>query len=52
MKAYERADFSAAYPVLRGVAPLLTALVTLGWLGEHAAPAQMSRASRCSAAGW
>jgi multidrug transporter EmrE-like cation transporter len=42
VKAYERADFSAAYPVLRGVAPLVTALVTIGWLGEHATPAQVA----------
>ena len=42
VKAYERADFSAAYPVLRGVAPLITALVTIGWLGEHATPAQVA----------
>lgn len=42
VRAYERADFSAAYPVLRGVAPLITALVTLGWLGEHATPVQVA----------
>ncbi|KQT34803.1 hypothetical protein ASG29_01180 [Sphingomonas sp. Leaf412] len=42
VKAYERADFSAAYPVLRGVAPLLTALVTLAWLGERATTAQIA----------
>jgi drug/metabolite transporter (DMT)-like permease len=42
VNAYERADFSAAYPVLRGVAPLITALVTIGWLGEHATPAQVA----------
>ncbi len=41
VRAYERADFSAAYPVLRGVAPLITALVTIGWLGEHTSPAQI-----------
>jgi drug/metabolite transporter (DMT)-like permease len=42
VKAYERADFSAAYPVLRGVAPLVTALVTIGWLGEAASWAQVA----------
>lgn len=36
VKAYEHADFSAAYPVLRGTAPLVTALVTIGVLGEGA----------------
>lgn len=40
VKAYEAADFSAAYPVLRGVAPLLTALMTLGLLHEHATVTQ------------
>lgn len=42
VRAYERADFSAAYPVLRGVAPLLTAVVTLGLLGERASAAQVA----------
>lgn len=42
VKAYETADFSAAYPVLRGIAPLLTALVTLGVLREHATIAQVA----------
>ena len=41
VRAYERADFSAAYPVMRGVAPLITALMTIGWLGEQATPAQI-----------
>jgi drug/metabolite transporter (DMT)-like permease len=34
IRAYQVADFSAAYPVLRGTAPLLTAIVTIGLLGE------------------
>ncbi len=42
VKAYERADFSAAYPVLRGVAPLVTALVTIGWLGEATSGGQVA----------
>jgi drug/metabolite transporter (DMT)-like permease len=34
IRAYQVADFSAAYPVLRGTAPLLTAIATIGLLGE------------------
>lgn len=34
VRAYEVGDFSAAYPVLRGVAPLATAAVSVGLLGE------------------
>ena len=36
VRAYQVGDLSAVYPVLRGTAPLLTALVTLGILGEPA----------------
>ena len=36
IRAYQVADFSAAYPVLRGTAPLVTALVTLGLLRQPA----------------
>jgi drug/metabolite transporter (DMT)-like permease len=36
VRAYQVGDLSAVYPVLRGTAPLLTALVTLGLLGEPA----------------
>lgn len=36
VQAYQRADLSIAYPVLRGIAPVLTALVTIGLLGEPA----------------
>ncbi|RIA44026.1 putative membrane protein [Hephaestia caeni] len=36
IRAYQVGDLSAVYPVLRGTAPLLTALVTLGVLGEPA----------------
>jgi drug/metabolite transporter (DMT)-like permease len=35
IRAYQVSDFSSAYPVLRGTAPLVTAGVTLGLLGEH-----------------
>ena len=36
VRAYQVGDLSAVYPVLRGTAPLLTALVTLGILREPA----------------
>lgn len=36
IRAYQLADLSAAYPVLRGTAPVVTALVTVGLLGEPA----------------
>lgn len=36
VRAYEVGDFSAAYPVLRGVAPLATAMISVGLLGEPA----------------
>jgi len=42
IRAYQVADFSAAYPVLRGTAPLVTALVTLGVLGEPASARQVA----------
>ena len=35
IRAYQISDFSAAYPVLRGTAPLVTGGVTVGLLGEH-----------------
>jgi multidrug transporter EmrE-like cation transporter len=41
VQAYARADLSTAYPVLRGIAPVLTALVTIGALGEPASVADM-----------
>jgi len=42
IRAYRIADLSAAYPVLRGTAPLITALVTLGFLHEHATTSQIA----------
>jgi drug/metabolite transporter (DMT)-like permease len=36
IRAYQLGDLSAVYPVLRGTAPLVTAVVTLGVLGEPA----------------
>lgn len=41
IRAYQIADFSAAYPVLRGTAPLLTAVVTIGLLGEGGSAAEI-----------
>jgi drug/metabolite transporter (DMT)-like permease len=38
MRAYASSDFSAIYPAMRGTAPLLTALVAVGLLGEAVAP--------------
>jgi drug/metabolite transporter (DMT)-like permease len=35
IRAYQVSDFSSAYPVLRGTAPLVTAGVTLGLLGDN-----------------
>lgn len=42
IRAYRIADLSAAYPVLRGTAPLITALVTLGFLREPATTSQIA----------
>jgi drug/metabolite transporter (DMT)-like permease len=36
VRALEASDFSAAYPILRGTAPLVTAAVAIGLLGEAA----------------
>jgi drug/metabolite transporter (DMT)-like permease len=32
---YRRADMSLAYPLMRGTAPLIVAVVGAGWLAEH-----------------
>lgn len=42
VRAYEVGDFSAAYPVARGAAPLLTALVVLGVFAEPARPLEIA----------
>ncbi|MGH6614735.1 EamA family transporter [Sphingomonas sp.] len=42
VRAYAIGDLSAVYPVLRGSAPLITAGVTIGVLGEHATIAQIA----------
>ncbi|MCY1059247.1 DMT family transporter [Nannocystis sp. SCPEA4] len=41
VRAFEVGDFSAAYPVARGTAPLLTALVVLGVFHEPARPLEL-----------
>jgi len=35
VRAFETSDFSAAYPVMRGVAPMLTATLAILVFGEH-----------------
>jgi drug/metabolite transporter (DMT)-like permease len=42
IRAYKIGDLSAVYPVLRGTAPLITAMVTLGLLGERATTGQIA----------
>jgi multidrug transporter EmrE-like cation transporter len=42
IKAYQIAEFSAAYPVLRGTAPAVTAVVTIGFLKEPASLADIA----------
>ncbi|URW75802.1 DMT family transporter [Sphingomonas donggukensis] len=42
VRAFDTSDFSAAYPVLRGVAPLLTAIVVIGLLGEPATAGEIA----------
>jgi len=37
IRTYEAADFSAAYPAMRGTAPLLTAMLSVMLFGEHLA---------------
>ncbi len=39
VKAFEGADFSVAYPVMRGIAPALAASVAIGVFGEPLQPA-------------
>lgn len=38
IKAFEGADMSAVYPVMRGTAPVLAALVSVLWLGDPISP--------------
>lgn len=41
VRAFDASDFSAAYPVMRGTAPLLTAAVMIGLVGEPASAADI-----------
>lgn len=42
IRAYAAADYSAAYPVMRGSAPLVTAAVTVGLFGERLSMAELA----------
>jgi drug/metabolite transporter (DMT)-like permease len=41
VRAFETSDFSAAYPILRGTAPLVTAALAIGVLGEPASTREL-----------
>lgn len=41
-RAYRAADMSQAYPLMRGTAPLIVALVSRFWLGEHLSAAAVA----------
>ena len=38
IKAFEGADMSAVYPVMRGTAPMLAAMISVLWLGDPISP--------------
>ncbi|MBO9621798.1 MAG: EamA family transporter [Sphingomonas sp.] len=42
VRAFQTSDLSAAYPILRGTAPLVTAAVVIGLLGEPASPRELA----------
>src|SRR5690606_13970382 len=42
VRAFETSDLSAAYPILRGTAPLVTAGVAVGVLGEPASARELA----------
>lgn len=50
IRAYAVADLSAAYPVMRGTAPLLTAAISVGLFGERVAPADLAGIAMVGAA--
>ena len=50
VRAYGLGDLSAVYPVLRGTAPLITAGVSIGVLGEHATTGQIAGIAAIGAA--
>lgn len=41
VRAYEAGDFSAAYPTVRGVTPVVTAALSVGLLGERVSAADL-----------
>ena len=41
VRAFESSDFSAAYPIMRGVAPLITATLAIGVAGEDASAREL-----------
>ncbi|MGK6354040.1 SMR family transporter [Sphingomonas sp. DT-207] len=42
VRAFETSDFSAAYPVMRGTAPLVTAALAIGLFGEPASTRELA----------
>ncbi|MDP5279713.1 DMT family transporter [Sphingomonas sp. DG1-23] len=42
VRAFETSDFSAAYPILRGTAPLVTAALAIGVFGEAASARELA----------
>lgn len=42
VRAFETSDFSAAYPIMRGAAPLLTAALAVGVFGERASAVELA----------
>ncbi len=50
IRAYQMADLSAAYPVLRGTAPMVTAILSIGLLGERASIAEVAGIAMIGAA--
>ena len=42
VRAFETSDFSAAYPIMRGTAPLLTTALAVGLFGERASPQELA----------
>src|SRR3979490_1392788 len=43
IEAYRTGDMSQVYPIARGTAPLLTAIISTTWLGERRCPARLDR---------
>lgn len=50
IRTYAVSDFSAAYPVMRGSAPLLAAMVSIGLFGERVSLADMAGVAMIGAA--